>query len=45
MYFVSDDDNKHIYDRIKTKSGDYEPSDEPIGYFKMVNGVEEAIWE
>ena len=45
IYFVSDDHHKHIYDRIKTDNSDYEPSDEPIGYFKIVNGTEEAVWE
>ena len=45
IYFVSDDHHKHIYDRIKTDNGDYEPSDEPIGYFKIVNGTEEAVWD
>jgi cobalamin biosynthesis protein CobT len=45
IYFVSDDHHKHIYDRIKTDNGDYEPSDDPIGYFKIVNGIEEAVWD
>ena len=45
MYFVSDDDHKHVYDRIKTEDGDYEPSDDYIGQIKMINGKEEVIWE
>ena len=44
IYFISDDHHKHIYDRLKTETGDYEPSDDPIGYLKVENGKEEIIW-
>ena len=44
IYFISDDHHKHIYDRLKTETGDYEPSDDPIGYLKVENGEEEIIW-